>query len=250
MALRKAGGEMYPWADWTWNPLGGACPHDCAYCYMKSPPMCWSKKYRGPQRIIEKEMKVNLDLSGLALNRREVIPFVGDAPLIFVCSGNELSKAPTIIKQRILRKCQEGPRNYYLLQDKDPAGLKEVEDEFPPNVIIGTTTETNRADLCRAVSNAPSPRARVKGMKMYNGYHKMDSIEPMMDFDSGPFAELIQEIAPDFVSMGADSKKHNLPEPSTEKVLDLVSRLKKFTIVKKKENLGRLLLNRDTRGRV
>jgi DNA repair photolyase len=92
MGLRKAGGEMYPWADWTWNPLGGKCPHDCSYCYMKSPPACFSSKYNGEQRIIEQEMKVNLER--LSLNRREILPFVGNKPVIFVCSGNDLGIAP------------------------------------------------------------------------------------------------------------------------------------------------------------
>jgi len=240
MGLNKAGGEMYPWADWTWNPLGGECPHDCTYCFMKSPPVCWSNKYTGVQRIWEKELKVNL--VGLGINRREELPFIpNDIPLIFVCSGNDLSTAPTDVKNRILNKCWDEPRNFYLIQGKNPALFKEVEDEFPPNIIIGTTIETNRAELCRAVSNAPTPIERVRGMMMFNGCYKMISIEPKMDCNPEILAGLIRKTNPVFVSTGADSKGHNLPEPSANKVLDLIEKLKEFTIVRKKSNLDRLL---------
>lgn len=238
MGLNKAGGEMYPWVDWTYNPLGGKCPHDCAYCFMKSPPMCWLEKYKGPQRIIEKEMEVGL--SHLGLNRTEDLPFFNGAPVIFVCSGNDLGTASADIKRRILEKCWDEPENYYLLQSKDPAGFQEVWREAPPNVIWGTTIETNRADLCRIVSSAPPPLERVAGIKKLNGW-RMVSIEPKMDCDPEILAEMINEIEPNFVSMGADSKGHDLPEPSAAKISDLVGRLKEFTDIKKKGNLNRLL---------
>lgn len=240
MGLNKAGGEMYPWADWTWNPLAGKCPHDCKYCYMKSPPVCWSDKYKGPQRIHEREMNVNL--SNLGLNRREELSFTYDGwAIIFVCSGNDLGVAPRDAKKRILRKCWEEPKNWYLLQSKNPAKFLDVKNEFPPNVIIGTTIETNRADLCRAISNAPSPQERANEMKLFRGFRKMVSIEPKMDCDPEILAALIREIGPDFVSIGADSKGHNLPEPNAVKVFDLINRLEKFTSIKKKGNLERLL---------
>jgi len=50
----------------------------------------------------------------------------------------------------------------------------------------------------------------------------------------------IQEIGPDFVSIGADSKGHHLPEPPPDKVDRLVQELSKFTVVKLKNNLKRL----------
>ena len=33
--LNKQTGNMYPWCDFTWNPIRGRCPHQCDYCYMK-----------------------------------------------------------------------------------------------------------------------------------------------------------------------------------------------------------------------
>lgn len=40
------------------------------------------------------------------------------------------------------------------------------------------------------------------------------SIEPILDFDLNVMIEWIKQLQPKFVSIGADSKRHNLPEPS------------------------------------
>jgi hypothetical protein len=45
-----------------------------------------------------------------------------------------------------------------------------------------------------------------------------------------------------FSSVGADSKNCHLPEPSSEKVRDLITELSKFTKVIQKDNLKRLLI--------
>jgi hypothetical protein len=44
-----------------------------------------------------------------------------------------------------------------------------------------------------------------------------------------------------FRSIGADSKNHNLPEPTVEKIMALVDKLKEYGIeLREKHNLGRL----------
>ena len=43
------------------------------------------------------------------------------------------------------------------------------------------------------------------------------------------------------VNIGADSGGNNLPEPSKEKIIELIFELEKFTKVKQKKNLKRLL---------
>lgn len=69
----------------------------------------------------------------------------------------------------------------------------------------------------------------------------MISIEPIMDFDVDTMLEWMHAIKPKFVSIGADSKGHRLPEPSDVKVRKLVSALKMHGIeVKLKSNLKRL----------
>lgn len=245
MSLNKAGGEMYPWADYTWNPLAGKCPHDCLYCYMKSPPICWSDKYKGAQRIWEKELDINL--SNRETIRKQDLTFVPrDKPLIFVCSGNDLATAPNDTKLKILRKCNEEPDNYYLIQSKNPTNLKNVENEFPPNLIIGTTIETNRSKLCEDVSNTPVPKRRAESMEVFYDYHRMVSIEPVMDFDLKILVSFIRNARPNFVSIGADSKGHKLREPGSEKIESLIKELEEFTEVRTKKNLNRLIKERGT----
>lgn len=56
-----------------------------------------------------------------------------------------------------------------------------------------------------------------------------DGIEPIMDFDLGTFAGWIEVMKPQFVSIGADSKGHNLPEPSPDNLLRLIDEISKTT---------------------
>ena len=59
--MLKQNGNMYNWITKTWNPLGGACPHMCEYCYAQNfrfPVL--KKKYSGPPRLYENELKKNL----------------------------------------------------------------------------------------------------------------------------------------------------------------------------------------------
>jgi len=51
----------------------------------------------------------------------------------------------------------------------------------------------------------------------------------------------IHAISPDFVSIGADSKHSNLREPPSEKVVELVKKLRGFTDVRTKSNLKRIV---------
>ncbi|MCD6318205.1 hypothetical protein J7M02_03980, partial [Candidatus Aerophobetes bacterium] len=75
------------------------------------------------------------------------------------------------------------------------------------------------------------------------------SIEPIMDFDLSKFLSWIEYINPSFVSIGADSKKSNLPEPPASKVKQLISALEKFTKVYVKKNLKRLIKDESLFGR-
>ena len=67
------------------------------------------------------------------------------------------------------------------------------------------------------------------------------SIEPILDFDLQVMVRWMVQIKPKFVSIGADSKHHNLQEPGKKKVESLIKELKKITEVKIKPNLKRLL---------
>jgi len=219
MGLNKQKGNMYPFVSHTFNVIKGKCPHDCSYCYCKRYYISGLR----PQPELhfdEKELKVDL----------------GEGNFIFVGSSCDMwaERIPSAWIELILEKCQAHP-NRYLFQSKNPERFHSYCVAFPLRSVFGTTIESNRSE----VGLAPLPYFRYKAMREMPG-HKMVSIEPVMDFDLYTMVKWIQEIAPDFVSVGADSKGHHLPEPSPDKLNKLIEELSKFTEVKVKSNLKRL----------
>jgi len=77
-------------------------------------------------------------------------------------------------------------------------------------------------------------------MTQLEGVKKMVSLEPIMDFDPDTLLSWIDMIKPDFVSIGADSKGHKLPEPPATKIQYLVEKMAGITSVRMKSNLVRL----------
>jgi hypothetical protein len=81
-------------------------------------------------------------------------------------------------------------------------------------------------------------------MKELHG-RKFVTIEPIMDFDVDILTQWVDDIKPEFVNIGADSKNHNLPEPSWDKVDELIGNLKTLGIeIREKSNLDRLKMMR------
>jgi len=70
----------------------------------------------------------------------------------------------------------------------------------------------------------------------------MLSLEPILDFDVTQLFNLIRRIRPDFISIGADSKHNNLPEPSPDKIRRLYCELKRICDdIRLKRNLNRII---------
>ena len=204
--------ELYDIQTGTGNFIAnGLISHNC---YMHRFP-------QKPVRLDEKELETDL----------------GKNNTIFVGSSCDMwaEDIPAKWIYLTLNHIMQYPDNTYLFQSKNPKRF----DDFilPPKVILGTTMETNWVN---AFSHAPSVLERYSAMKQYK-VRKMVSVEPIMDFDLAKFATMLKDIEPEFVSIGADSKGHNLPEPSKDKVLDLICELNKFTDVKIKRNLGRII---------
>jgi DNA repair photolyase len=217
--LNKQKGNMYPFVTHTWNAIKGKCPHDCEYCYMKVFP-------QGELRFDEKELKTDLG--------RNNFIFVGSSCDMFA----EAIPKEWIIK--ILNYCKKFPENTYLFQTKNPMRFVKLRNELISlNCVLGTTMETNRQELLNRYSTAPSITQRSDAMTI-KGFRKMITIEPIMDFDVVPFISEIERTNPEFVNIGADSKNHNLPEPSAFKVEILIKELQKFTKSISKENLSRI----------
>lgn len=68
------------------------------------------------------------------------------------------------------------------------------------------------------ISKAEPPEKRIDVMRQLH-HRKAITIEPILNFDAEIFQVLIQEIKPEWVWIGYDSrpKEHYLPEPPLEK---------------------------------
>lgn len=226
MTLNKPSGNMYHWA-WTWNPIGGKCPHQCLFCYVdRLSKRGFLKKYEGAPFLDEKTLKDKLVVP------KGYVVFAGSCSDIFASGISRLWIT------KILAHIAEYPNTPVLLQTKNPARFRWY--EIPPNCILGTTIETNKI---HNYSNAPQPAERFKAMFYLKKWpHKtMVSIEPIMDFDLPKMLSWIEVLKPSLVSIGADSGHNNLPEPSPEKLKQLLWQLEMMTDVRLKKNLGRLL---------
>ena len=222
----KAGSNMYPgWITHTHSHLGGECPHKCTYCYVDS-FRHRVPKYQGKLRLVEKEL---------------LVPY-GKGKTIFIEHCNDLfaEDVPLEFIVQIMDHCDKWPENTYVFQTKNPARLLALDALLPNRHILGVTVETNRDII--DIGNAPQPIERMRGLFLISEYEKpFLTIEPILDFDIERFPQFIKKINPSFVNIGADSKGHNLPEPSMEKVQALIDKLTEYGIeVKEKHNLERL----------
>lgn len=219
MSLNESKGNMYDFVTHTWNTVKGECYHDCSYCYMKR----WGKLK--PVRFDEKELKTDL----------------GSGKFIFVGSSFDLfaKDIPSEWIAKTLNHCQQF-KNRYLFQTKNPRRIMDC--WLPDNSVICTTIETEMF-YPKIMGNCPKPYDRAKYMKILSdiGYETYVTIEPIMDFNLPDLVELIVMCSPEQVNIGADSGNNNLPEPSKEKVLQLIDELQKFTTIHNKTNLKRLL---------
>ena len=143
---------------------------------------------------------------------------------------------------KILEHCKKY-NNRYLFQSKNPHNFYRWENIFPEITYLGTTIETNRA--YPQMGNTPSPIDRATVMNHHSYYFPIVlTIEPIMDFDLDEMLGLIYMCNPEWVNIGADSKGHNLPEPSKKKIQSLIDGIKCDLIdieVKLKGNLKRLM---------
>lgn len=217
--LKKSVGNMYEFVTHMWGPIRGRCKHDCSYCYMKKWPL-------PPLHIDEKDLKTNL----------------GEGNFIFVCHTIDLfaDDVPSEWIKRVLERLTAYPKNRYLLQSKNPKRFLDFLDKCPDDVLFGTTIETNRDIYVESKAPSYIERAKALGELYALGLETMVTIEPIFDFDLDELVDLVITANPAWVNIGADSKGHKLPEPSREKVKNLIEVLREKTKIKLKRNLKRI----------
>jgi protein gp37 len=219
MPLNKAKGNMYEFVDVNWNPVKGKCLFNCSYCYVK--------RWGNVQRQIH-------------LDEKQIYRNLGGGNFIFVCSGCDLfhPSVPWAMIADVFRVARTFEDNTYMWHTKNPARALEIPMfQYPKKSVLCVTIET---DIHMAhISEAPAPTDRIDELKQWKG-EKMVTIEPIMKFNHNNFIDLILSCKPDQVNIGADSGHNHLPEPSQEKIADLIEALRLFTRVHLKDNLRRL----------
>jgi DNA repair photolyase len=235
MALAKSIGNMYPWVDFMHTHLGGECPHKCIYCYVDNPRFGRPARYTGPLRLIEDEFKVKYDKPGTYFIEHKNDLFAEDVPGSFI--------------DRILSHCTDFSKNTYIFQTKNPKRYLNIDWSFwgmrGLKYILGCTIESNWIDP-DILGIVPFPQERAAAMREVKA-RKFITVEPILKmYNINTLAYWIKECNPEFVNIGADSKRHNLPEPTGKEVLELINWIKAFGIeIRGKENLQRLLKSKE-----
>ena len=223
MGLNKSKGNMYPFIDDTFNTIIGECKHNCSYCYMKKH-----------------------ELSQLRLNQKAFNTNLGAGKFIFVGSHTDVfaDNVPEKWIHDTFDLCEQYC-NKYMFHTKNPKRFYEIIKDRPFNgkYVLCGTIETNR-HIPLIMNNAPIPLQRAEYMNKCAtelGTTNYVTIEPILDFDLMEMVDLIKSCKPKLVSIGADSKNNNLPEPSIPKTIKLIEEINKFSDVYLKRNLRRIL---------
>ena len=152
---------------------------------------------------------------------------------IWVGSSGDISFIDNSEMILILKRISEYPDRTFFFQTKNPIWFNRW--EFPNNIILGITLESN-ITYPERISKAPPPWRRSLEFSLIKHPRKSITIEPILEFDFEIFYDWIEHTNPERVYIGYNSKPKNcrLPEPSLLKVKKLIRELRRFTKVKTK----------------
>ena len=222
--LNPSIGNMYPWVTHTCNVIAGLCQYFCVYCYMKLGRAKNNPFFKGDARIPDD--KVNF----------------GKGHTIFIGSGNDMwgPWVDTHLIEQVIKMVVKYPENTYLFQTKNPKRFWDFWEwiagasDTVKKIILASTIETNRST--DELSGAPAIQERYEAMAAMRQRIDLDgagdklelmvSIEPILDFDLAAFHGMLHAMKPDIISIGANSKKVDVPEPSLQKVRALITILR------------------------
>lgn len=222
---------MYGDSKKQWNVAVG-CHFNCSYC-KKS----FQAQMKRQKPLIDKNGKKR----GCQLcydftphfheNRLEdQLPRTNGDEFIWVCSSGDIASFPNSWILQILLRVREQSHKTFFFQSKRPKTFERF--EFPDNVILGTTIESNR--YYTMISRAQRPDIRADDFYKLKHPRKFVTIEPIMDFDLDIMVDWMWIINPERIYIGYDTKKSGLNEPSLVKTEELIKRLEKITTVKRK----------------
>jgi len=217
----------------TWNVFVG-CRFNCTYCVARKTAETRLKhipRYRDgfTPKFIESEMSKTFKPGEYVF-----VSFMGD---IAFATADEMN--------RTLDRIDLFPATNFLFMSKRPQFFCPWDGMFAPNIILGTTIESN---IDYALTNAPSAASRYIWLRDLKHPRKFVSIEPIMDFDLRTMVGWMKRIKPEIIEIGADNYRCGLPEPAWGKVEELLSELRRFcpTVIEKR---GLERLKRSVKGK-
>lgn len=220
--------NMYSDSVKQWNCFVG-CKFNCTYCkksfqaQMKRQKHNCIKCYNYEPHFHEER----LTNDWIEKNLPEITK--GDE-FIWCCSSGDIYFAKPKWIFKIIEKIKELPSKTFFFQSKEPKVFCDY--DFPENVILGITLESNR--WYKNISNAPSPLERMKVFFTLKYPRKFITIEPILDFDFSIFLGWLRILNPERIYIGYDTKKNSLLEPRLYKTRNLIHELKRFSKVKTK----------------
>lgn len=213
---------MYKDSKKQWNVYVG-CKFNCIYCkksfqaQMKRQKHNCIKCYKYEPHFHEERLKQSL-------------PKTEGDEFIWCCSSGDIYFAKPKWIWEIIERIKELPSKTFFFQSKNPEVF--IDYNFPENVILGITLESNR--WYKDISNAPPPYERYYIFNNLKYPRKFITIEPILDFDFCVFLGWLRELNPERIYVGYDTKKNDLLEPTLHKTENLIHELKRFTKVKTK----------------
>lgn len=159
-------------------------------------------------------------------------PKTGDGEFLTMGLTGDIAFASDAEMKAAIAYSEKWSDRAFFVQTKAPHLF--ITYNFPENVILDCTIES---DLTYLYSKAPGVKDRQKimasGPVQRLNNPKWITVEPIMGFSQG-FAEFLEEIHPEVVYIGYDSKKHGLIEPSLDQTMKLIERVEKFAEVRPK----------------
>ena len=222
---------MYGDAIKRWNCFIG-CYYSCEYCFpsfqrqmkRQKPVIDKNGKKRGCQDCYDYIPHFHEDRLNDKLPRTK-----GDE-FIWACSSGDIAFAKSEWIEKILVRIRELSNRTFFFQTKNPKIFQKY--NFPDNILLGITLESNRN--YNGVSKAPRPSQRYADFLELSFPRKVITIEPILQFDLGTFVKWIKNIKPERVYIGYDTKNTGLLEPSLAQTKRFILHLRQFTKVKLK----------------
>lgn len=222
--------RMYHFSREQKNPQVG-CEFGCTYCAFRK------LTHRLSQCPDCKTFKPHYHLERLKKNPKKTL----GNEFISLCLNGDVSFASAEFFKTLIKYCEQWNDRTFLIQSKNPARLLSF--DFPYNVILGTTIETDLIGIGRnnvlysSISRAPHPEERIRAIRQVTKNDVHITIEPIMDFHPDEMESWMRSIPRlKVINIGYDSRPelNRLPEPTLEKVNELITRLEKIAEVRTK----------------